>query len=241
MIKLEVCANSVQSAIEAQRGGASRIELCNNLYEGGTTPSISQIEYVINNIRIETNVLIRPRGGDFVYSDMEFEIMKQDIHHCGRIGCSGIVVGILKADGSIDKIRNKELIDIAKQKYNMTVTFHRAIDNSKDLFTALGDIIDLGCDKVLTSGGEKEVIEGKEVIRNMVNLAKERIIIMPGGGVTENNIRQLVKETGIKEAHGSFQKEIQKIIDKEDSATKNSYFETDHLRVRTALKNANMI
>lgn len=202
-INVEVCANSAQSAINAQKAGAIRVELCDNLEEGGTTPSLSQIEMARKSIDIQINTIIRPRGGDFLYNEMEFEMMQQDIHHCGQAKCDGVVFGILNADGTIDLKRNKILVDTAR-KYNMNITFHRAFDRCQNLFDALEEIIKLGFDHILTSGGLKTAPEGKETIKKLIDQANNRIAIMPGGGITENNISDLVKSTGLKEFHGSF-------------------------------------
>jgi len=148
-------------------------------------------------------VIIRPRGGDFLYNDTEFEIMKSDIHFCGKTRCNGVVIGMLNSDGSIDKERNKELIKIARQ-YSMGVTFHRAFDRCADLFSSMETIIELGCERILTSGGYDSAIEGADVIRMLIEKAGERIIIMPGAGITPENAACLVQKTGAKEIHGTF-------------------------------------
>ena len=243
MISLEVCANSTQSAIEGQKGGAIRIELCDNLTEGGTTPSLSQIEKSRQLIDIQLNILIRPREGDFLYNNLEFEIMKQDIHHCGKVGCDGVVFGILNPDGTIDKKRNKELVEIS-HKYGMNVTFHRAFDRSKDLFSSLEDIIELGCDHILTSGGKKTAPEGKDILKKLIEQAGERIVIMPGGGITENNIQELVKYTGLKEFHGSFRSSYKSKMnflspEFDDVNGEYSIMQTDTKKVKLAIENAN--
>ncbi len=243
-ITLEVCANAPQSAIEAQKGGAVRVELCDNLGEGGTTPALSQIEITRQSIDIQLNVIIRPRGGDFYYSDIEFETMKQDIHHCGKVKCDGVVFGILNTDGSIDKKRNSELVKIARQ-YGMSITFHRAFDRANDLFQALEDIIELGCDRILTSGGMASAPEGSSIIRKLIEQAQNRISIMPGGGITENNIYELVKATGLKEFHGSFRSKLKgemkyisaSFTDEEEF----TILQTDAGKVKKAIENANKI
>ena len=242
---VEVCANSVQSAINGQKGGAIRVELCDNLEEGGTTPALSQIELTRENLTIQVNVIIRPRGGDFLYNDLEFEMMKRDIHHCGKSKCDGVVFGILNTDGSIDKKRNKELVDIAHQ-YGMSVTFHRAFDRCSDLFKSLEDIIELDCDRILTSGGMKTAPEGKEILKKLIEQADNRIIIMPGGGITENNISDLVKATGLKEFHGSFRSrymgEMKYKSDIFDNVNEEySILLSDPEKVEKAIKNANNI
>ncbi|MDR1369529.1 MAG: copper homeostasis protein CutC [Dysgonamonadaceae bacterium] len=203
MINLEVCSNSVRSAIAAQEGGAYRVELCDNLVEGGTTPSFAQIQIARKLLNIKLNVIIRPRGGDFLYDDLEFEIMRSEVKICGEIGCDGVVIGLLNPDGTIDTTRTKELVDIARE-HEMSVTFHRAFDRCNDLFKGLEDVINTGCDRILTSGGKDSALEGAENIRKLIEQAGERVIIMPGAGITERNIAELVKQTGLKEFHGSF-------------------------------------
>lgn len=242
-ITLEVCANSAQSAIEAQKGGAKRVELCDNLIEGGTTPALSQIELSRKYLNIQLNVIVRPRGGDFLYSDFEFEIMKQDILHCGQAKCDGVVFGILNSDGSIDKKRNQELVDIAR-KFEMSTTFHRAFDRCNDLQKSLEDIIELGCDRVLTSGGMESALDGKNVLRNLIKQADDRIIIMPGGGITETNIAELVRHTNLKEFHGSFRSKYRGRMtylanNFDDIDNEYSFLQTDCIKVRQAIENAN--
>jgi copper homeostasis protein len=200
---LEVCADSVENALIAQSAGAQRIEFCASLPEGGTTPSYAQIKIAREQLKIKLYVLVRPRGGDFLYTDLEFEIIKSDIRFCGETGCDGVVIGILNPDGTIDRKRNRELVEIAHQ-YGMGVTFHRAFDRSNDLFQAMEDIIDLGCERILTSGGYETAVEGEEVIRQLIEKAAGRIIIMPGSGVTPENAAELIRRTGLKELHGTF-------------------------------------
>ena len=201
--KLEVCADSVENALVAQSAGAQRIEFCTSLPEGGTTPSYAQIKIARKYLNIELYSLIRPRGGDFFHTHLEFEIMKSDIRFCGETGCDGVVTGMLNPDGTIDRIRNRELVEIARQ-YGMGVTFHRAFDRSNDLFQAMEDIIDLGCERILTSGGYDTAIEGAEVILRLIEKAAGRIIIMPGSGITPENAPGLIRRTGLKELHGTF-------------------------------------
>ena len=204
-IKLEVCIDSVQSAINAEKGGASRVELCDNLFEGGTTPSAGAIELARQHINIGLQVIIRPRGGDFLYSDLEFEIMKKDILLAKQLGADGVVFGILKADGTVDKARNAELFALAQP---MSTTFHRAFDMTADPFQALEDIISLGIHRVLTSGQERSVAEGVPLIAQLVEKAGDRIIILPGGGIDEFNIGKIVEATGVKECHISGRKKV---------------------------------
>ncbi|WP_423148080.1 copper homeostasis protein CutC [Rubrolithibacter danxiaensis] len=198
MRSLEICANSVASALAAQNGGAIRIEFCDNLKEGGTTPSYGQITVARQLLHIKLYVIIRPRGGDFLYSDLEFEIMKQDIELCKQAGADGVVFGILNADGTVDKKRCKELLELAKP---LAATFHRAFDMCSDPFTALEEIIEMRFERILTSGGETTAIEGIDQIEKLVKQANGRISIMPGSGVNENNILKIAKQTRANEFH----------------------------------------
>lgn len=232
MITLEVCANSLQSALNAQQGGASRIELCDNLYVGGTTPAFSHISLARNLLDIDLNVLIRPRGGDFVYSDIEFQLMKIDIEYCGSIGYDGIVFGILKSDYTIDKKRCEELVDLARH-YGMSVTFHRAFDYCKDLYVALDEIISLGINRLLTSGGEATAFEGRYIISDLIDRAGDVINIMPGGGINEDNISDLVRCTHLKEFHGSFQEKV--------SCIPSPAYQTDYFMETSTARVSNVI
>jgi copper homeostasis protein len=200
---LEVCVDSVCNAVTAQSAGAQRIEFCANLSEGGTTPSPAQIEHARKRLQIKLYVIIRPRGGDFLYNETEFEIMKSDVHFCGKTGCDGVVVGMLHPDGRIDQERNGELVGIASQ-YAMGVTFHRAFDRCANLFEAMENIIELGCERILTSGGYTTAVEGAEIIRMLIEKAGEQIVIMPGSGITPENAGELIQKTGAKEIHGTF-------------------------------------
>ena len=197
-IILEICLDSVESAIAAQQGGANRVELCDNLLEGGTTPSAGTIALARKNIDIDLNVMIRPRGGDFCYTDVEFEVMKYDIEQAKRLGANGVVIGLLNPDGSVDAARTGALVELARP---MSVTFHRAFDMTRDPQAALETLVKLGLDRILTSGQENSVLEGLDLITELVRQAGERIIIMPGGGVTERNIQKIVAQSGVKEIH----------------------------------------
>lgn len=199
-ILLEVCAGSVASGLAAQRGGASRIELCGNLAEGGITPSPGTILTARKQLKIQVYPIIRPRGGDFLYDGLELEIMRQDIMFCKKSGCDGIVVGILTADGKVDKSRTIQLVELA---WPMGVTFHRAFDMTAEPFEALEDIIETGCERILTSGQRPTAPEGAHLIAQLVERAAGRILIMPGSGVRENNMRELVRITGAREFHTS--------------------------------------
>ncbi|HVZ95482.1 MAG TPA: copper homeostasis protein CutC [Chitinophagaceae bacterium] len=199
-MKLEIIGFTIDSCITAQRAGANRIELCDNYYEGGTTPSYAFIEAARKNLSIELYVMIRPRGGDFLYSADEFDIMKRNIEVCKKLGCDGVVMGLLHADGSIDKKRTAPLVEYA---YPLGVTFHRAFDRTNDPFQALEDVIDMGCERILTSGLQPKATDGAALIKQLVQQADDRIIIMPGSGVTSQNILQLAEATGATEFHSS--------------------------------------
>lgn len=194
----EICVDSVESAIEAQKGGADRVELCDNLMEGGTTPSAGAIEIARRFLDIKLHVIIRPRGGDFLYSDVEFEIMKRDIEVAKDLGADGIVIGILDENGGIDKPRTAELIKLARP---LPITFHRAFDVTRNAFQALEDLISLGVDRVLTSGQEATAMEGLEMITELVRRAENRIEIMACGNLNERNIGNFIKKSGVREVH----------------------------------------
>ncbi|KNC76666.1 hypothetical protein SARC_10844 [Sphaeroforma arctica JP610] len=202
MPHLEICANSVQSAINAQTANAYRVELCDNLWEGGTTPSGATVRLARKHLTSTLlNVLIRPRGGDFCYSDVEFETCKEDIKLCKEWGVDGIVCGVLKSDFTIDATRTHELIKLAKP---LPFTFHRAFDLCSNLDTALHTLIELGVDRVLSSGGASSVREGLQKLQHLnKNIAANKIIIMPGGGVTDNNVQEFMDVTGCEEFHCS--------------------------------------
>jgi copper homeostasis protein len=199
-MKIEVVVYNIESALEAQRGGADRIELCDNPGEGGTTPSFGVIEQVRKNLNIEVYVMIRPRGGDFSYIDQEVEAMMRDIDICKELKIDGVVFGILNEEGRIDLQRCKKLIERARPLH---VTCHRAFDMARDAFEALEDCVEAGFNRILTSGRLPSAIEGSDLIRQLVQRAKNRIIIMPGGGINEQNVVELIAEAGVKEIHFS--------------------------------------
>ncbi|HTE02250.1 MAG TPA: copper homeostasis protein CutC [Mucilaginibacter sp.] len=220
MIDLEVCANSLTSALAAQDGGAVRVELCDNLNEGGTTPSHGQILMARKLLNIKLYPLIRPREGDFLYNDLEFEIMKADIKHCIDAGCDGIVIGMLNADGTIDKQRCSELLYMAKHR-GLGITFHRAFDMCTDLNKGLEDIIEMGFERILTSGGKSTAMEGANVIAHLIEQAAGRIIIMPGSGINETNVADLIHFTKATEIHSSARSTVKSKMD----------FRNDHIKM----------
>lgn len=198
MITCEVCVEGFSGAAAAENGGGHRIELCAGLIEGGTTPSFGTLSLVLERLSIPTVVLLRPRGGDFLYNDQELDTMLRDIEVVRDAGAFGIATGVLTADGCIDAARFERLIDAARP---LSITCHRAFDMTRDPIEALETLIELGVDRVLTSGQQPSVPEGIELISELVDLADGRISIMPGCGVTETNVRDIVEETGVLEVH----------------------------------------
>ncbi|NLJ44323.1 MAG: copper homeostasis protein CutC [Bacteroidales bacterium] len=196
--RLEICVDSIESALNAQSAGAARVEYCDNLIEGGTTPSYGSIVSARNNLNIGLHVIIRPRGGDFLYSGNEYDIMRRDIEMCGECGVDGIVTGILLPGGSIDVDRTARLFEFA---YPMSATFHRAFDLCNDPVQGLEDVIDTGAERLLTSGQKNSARDGIEMIRSLVVQAADRIIIMPGGGIDESNVAMIVTATKAREIH----------------------------------------
>jgi copper homeostasis protein len=199
-MELEVIAFDLASCRVAQHNGANRIELCANPHEGGTTPSYGMIATARNCTDIQLFPIIRPRGGDFLYTRAEFDSMLADIGQCAQLGCDGVVIGMLRRDGSVDVDRCAELVGHAG---DMQVTFHRAFDRVKDPITALEEIIGLGCSRILTSGLRPNVDLGKTMVRTLVQTAAGRIAIMPGSGVRADNIGELARFTGARAFHSS--------------------------------------
>lgn len=195
---VEICVDSVESATIAEAAGAGRVELCSALSEGGVTPSAGLIESVRRNVGIKLHVLIRPRGGDFLYSDNDFSVMRRDIDLAGEYGADGIVTGLLNTDGTVDLERTALLTEYASP---MNVTFHRAFDMCRDPKKALEDIISAGVTRILTSGQAKTAIEGALLIKNLCDESAGRISIMPGGGIDEYNVALLAATTGAREYH----------------------------------------
>src|SRR5574338_1713550 len=193
---LEVIAFTIESVLLAQQSGAHRIELCDNPGEGGTTPGYGMIKTAREKTTLQLYPIIRPRGGDFLYSDEAFEVMKRDVMLCRELGCDGVVTGLLQADGSVDKKRTAALVEAA---YPLGVTFHRAFDRVANPFEALEDIIATGCERILTSGLKPTAPEGAETLAQLVRQADYRIIIMPGSGVRSDNIAALARQKGAEE------------------------------------------
>lgn len=194
----EICVDSVAGVRAAKEAGAQRAELCANLLEGGTTPSLGLIRAARLVTGIGLNVIIRPRGGDFLFDDDEYAIMQTDIAAAKQEGADGVVIGLLTAEGDVDAVRTRALIAQARP---LSVTFHRAFDMARDPFAALETLIGLGVDRILTSGQETSVLEGLPLISELIRRAGERIIIMPGGGITPRNAARIVQAAHPKEMH----------------------------------------
>jgi len=202
--KLEIAVFSVEAAVTALKAGAHRIEFCENPQEGGTTPSYGSLKTLRSFTTQPVFPIIRPRGGDFLYSRSEFEVMKSDLLIVKELGYLGAVIGLLNADGSIDTNRTKELVDIAGP--SMQISFHRAFDRCKDPIKSVEDIIATGCKIILTSGQVPNAVDDLPLLKKLVEQAGDRIIIMPGSGVRSNNIKEIIQATGAKEIHSSARK-----------------------------------
>ncbi len=207
---LEIAVFNIQSALLGVNAGANRIELCENPADGGTTPSYGTLKTVREKISIPVFPIIRARGGDFIYTDEEFAVMQKDILLCKQLGFEGIVIGLLNKDATVDKERTKRLVELA---YPLEVTFHRAFDRTKDAFQSLEDIIDCGCQRILTSGQVPNAFDGKDLIKQLIEQADDRIIIMPGSGIRSNNIKAIADYTGAKELHSSARKNISSVME----------------------------
>src|SRR5688572_8907674 len=246
---IEIATSDFLTTKSAVEGGADRIELCANLAEGGTTPSYAHIKKCREAFAIPLFPIIRPRGGDFLYTKDEFEIMKNDIKLCKELGCEGIVIGLLNKDGTIDVGRTAELVELA---YPLEVTFHRAFDRCKDPFVALEELLEIGCQRILTSGqqpsvGSREsIVDSKavELIEALNEKANDRIIIMPGSGVRKENIKMLADKTGCIEFHSSLRGRAKSAMqfvhpafaNSEDSYTNNEISPDEVRALRNALK-----
>ena len=235
---LEVCANSLASAIVAQNCGAQRIELCQNLMVGGTTPSAATIQLCRNKLDIDIFVLIRPRAGDFVYSDLEVELMIKNIEFCKRTGVEGVVIGGLTPDGSINIAMMKELMTAAN---GLQVTFHRAFDYVPDPIKSLTQLNELGVNRVLTSGQKETAFEGKALIAQLVQASENLDInILPGSGININNVKALIETTEVKEIHLSAKSLIPSKatypslvgLNQKEGDSENDYFQTDPKKLR---------
>jgi copper homeostasis protein len=242
-VALEICVDSVESAVAAQAGGADRIELCCALPEGGLTPSAGLIESTRKAVSLEMSVLIRPRSDDFCFSRFEFDVMLHDIQRAGGLGADSVVIGVLHRDGSVDEERTAKLIAAARP---MKVTFNRAFDVSRDLHRSLEQIISTGADRVLTSGGHRSGVRGAGCIAQLVERAGSRITILGGGGIRPSNIREFVEATGVREVHTSLRsensgvvrrpgKQIEAILGSENTPPRYVLTEGDVHKLRSAM------
>ena len=235
---LEVCANSVQSAINAQIAGAKRIELCENLFIGGTTPSYGCIKTTRERVDIAINILIRPRIGDFLYSDIEFEQIKNDILVAKQHGINGIVCGILLPNGEVDTERTAELVELSKP---LTFTFHRAFDFTPDPYKALEDIIKTGATHILTSGQKNKAADSVDLLYELVKKAANRVVIMPGSGINADTIKRIVN-TGANEFHMSGVKDVEsKMIYRKENLTLNGNSLPDYVNQISDVESIKMV
>jgi copper homeostasis protein len=235
---LEIAVFNISSALAAAKAGADRIELCENPNDGGTTPSFGTLKIAREKINVPVFPIVRPRGGDFLYSHEEFEAMKKDILMIKDLGFEGVVFGLLKKDGTIDKQRTAKLVELA---YPTEVTFHRAFDRAAEPLYALEDIIICGCQRILTSGQVPIAIDGKELIKQLIQQSDERILIMPGSGVRSNSITELAAYTNAQEFHSSARKIIpsqMEFIQKSmDENVENNFVDVEEIKMmREALK-----
>jgi len=197
-VLIEVCVDSVASAVAAERGGAARVELCSSLIEGGVTPSAGLIAAVRDKISIGLQVIIRSRGGDFCYTDDELDIMRRDILVAKDARADGVVLGVLDTDGNVNVDLTRDLVELARP---LNVTFHRAFDMSADLSRSLNDVCSTGADRLLTSGGEQTCLQGVDAIAQLANKARGRITIMAGGGIGPSDAAAIIERTGVSEIH----------------------------------------
>ena len=205
-MQVEIAIHTIQSALAAQNGGADRVELFSNPLEGGVTPSEGVIGAVRDKLTVDLHVMIRPRGGDFHYDEIEFKAMQQDIAVAKRLGANGVVFGLVNPDGTVDVERTRELTEISRP---MSVTFHRAFDCCHSLPHALETLISIGIDRILTSGGEATALQGSDVIADLVRQAGKRTSVMAGGGVSPESAREIVQRTGAREIHAGLRSTVQ--------------------------------
>lgn len=240
-IIFELCAENIDACVAAREGGASRIELCSALSEGGLTPSHGLIREAVRRSGLPIHALLRPRGGDFVYTDAEFDVMCEDLRHMRRLGISGVVLGLLEKDGTVDVERTRKLVEIAGP---LDTTFNRAFDQASSLDKALEDIISTGCKRVLTSGGERDVVTGANSLALLVKQADGRVEIAVGGGLRLKNAAAVARATGARHFHGSIRRVADgpmlddgpDVVEDADSSPRARYV-VDSNDVRTMIEN----
>lgn len=231
---LEICVESVDRAIAAERGGAHRIELCSDLSSGGITPSAGLMQVARQSLRIPIHILIRPRAGDFVYSDLEFEVMQRDIDTAKQLGMDGVVLGLLDGNSRVDVNRTARLV---KAAHPLPVTFHRAFDLCRDMSSALEAVIQTGSARVLTSGGKARAMEGLAPLSHLVGEAGSRIVVMPGGGIAAEDVTRVLRQTSAREIHTSLRAQsVAPDKAKADGASRESEFEARVRKVRELLE-----
>ncbi len=206
IMELEICVDSMESAIASEKGGAQRVELCSDLLEGGITPSAGLIQAVRKRVGIDVFVMVRPRGADFFYSSDEMDVMKHDTLQAKNLGADGVVLGMLHPDGRVDTRRIRELVELA---HPMQVTFHRAFDMSANLEESLAQLIEAGVHRILTSGGMPNITQGAQCISSLIQAADGKIRIMAGGGIRQENLHRIALTTGATEFHCSLRKKIE--------------------------------
>ena len=224
---LEISVESVEAAMAAERGGAQRIELCSDARVGGTTPSIEMMRVVRERVGLPIFSMVRPRGGNFFYTGSEFEAMRRDVDAAKECGMDGVVLGLLGADGKVDVERTRELVERARP---LPVTFHRAFDECADLRGALEDVIKTGATRLLTSGGKRTAPEALDLIGELVRIAGERLIVMPGSGLHAGNIREVAAKTGAREFHAGLSSVVA------DAAAEIRKFEAEVRRMEESLR-----
>jgi copper homeostasis protein len=245
-VLIEACVDSVASALAAERGGARRLELCDNLFDGGTTPSAGMLSAVKAAVRIPVFVIVRPRGGGFVYTEEEVAVMRLDIEAARMLGADGVVIGALTRDAAVDSERLRVLAAAAK---GLSITFHRAFDLAKDQRAALDTLIACGVTRVLTSGGAPTAREGADAIASLVRQAGDRMVVMAGGGLREENVQDVVRRSGVREVHvrGTriartqmpTEREIR--LRKQVLADEGAWEETDERRIQEFVRLANAV
>lgn len=229
---LEVCCASAEFAVAAARAGADRVELCADLVEGGTTPSAGAVELAVARTDVPVMVMIRPRGGDFLYSDLELDVMLRDVEAVGDLGAHGVVVGCLEPNGRIDRRRMRRLAAAARP---MSVTFHRAFDLSRDLDESLDTLAELGVDRVLTSVGRASVLHDLDRLARLSERAHESVIVMPGGGIRLHDIERVVAVPGVTEVHiGASRRRASEMTYRRDGVHMGGAYEPDEYVVEVA-------